>query len=326
MNIKPPKNHTLAPVEIRRTNPVERYIDSKTTKFIKIVKKLYARDLISDKQFLTLMYRLRIGRWIRWKNPKRYTEKLQWLKLYNRQDEYTSMVDKIKSKEIVARKVGEKYVVPTIGVWNSPEEIEFDKLPPTFVLKCNHASAGNFIQSSPDTPINKRLIIDTLNSRFHIRWDKNSGEWPYRNVEKKVFAEEYLPNLAEGGKPDYKILCFHGEPKFVQVFSWTKNYVTDYKEELSEYNIYYDLNWSKLDMIIGYPYNNDVDITKPENLEEMIEIARKLSEGIPFVKVDFYNINGKIYVGELTFFPFGGFGTVVPDEWDEKLGEMLKIK
>lgn len=326
MNIKV-KSNTLPPIEIKRKNVLEKYIDKKSGKWSIKIKNLYKKDKISDKLFLTLMYRFRMGRWINWKDPKSLTEKLQWLKLYNRKDEYTIMVDKVKVKDFIAKKVGEKYVIPTIGVWNSPEEIEFDKLPDTFVLKCNHASAKNYIKSSPETPIDRKMIIDLLNERFKMRWDKNSGEWPYRNVERKILAEECLPNLAQGGKPDYKILCFHGEPKFVQIFSWVRNYVNDYKDDILEFNVYYDLDWNKQEFIVGYPYNNDINIPKPDNLPEMLEVAKKLSEGIPFVKVDLYNIDGRIFVGELTFFPYGGFSYVLPGvEWDNKLGEYLKIK
>lgn len=321
------KNKSVPPIDMNHKSFFEKYLDRNAKKFIKKVKKLYDKDRISDKMFLTLMYRFRMGRWINWRNPKSFTEKLQWLKIYNRKDEYTMLVDKVKVKDFIKEKVGEKYVVPTIGVWNSPEEIEFDKLPDTFVLKCNHASSRNYIKSLPETPVDKKFIIDTLNKRFKVRWDKNSGEWPYRNVEKKILAEECLPNLAEGGKPDYKVLCFHGEPKFVQVFSYDSNYVNDYKEEIGCYNVYYDLDWNKQEFIIGYPYKNEVDISKPKNLKEMLEVARKLSEGIPFVKVDFYLVEDRIYVGELTFFPYGAFSFVMPGvDWDIEIGKLLKIK
>ena len=314
-------------VERKRWNPIEKYIDKNSKRFIKKIKKLYKEDKISDKLFLRLMYRFRIGRWPNFRTPKTFTEKQQWLKLYYRLPMLSDIVDKVKFKDWARAKIGDEYIIPTIGVWDSPEEIEFDKLPPTFVLKCNHSSGYHYIHSNPDSPVDKKKIIDTLNKRFNIRWDKNSGEWPYKHVERKVIAENFLSDLSRAELPDYKFFCFNGEPRFVQMFSWHDGHsVFDADNKPLEYNAMYDMNWNKMPFITGYPYNNEVDFVKPKNFDKMVELAKKLSEGFPYVKVDFYNINGKIYVGELTFYPYGGFGYILPDdEWDYKLGEMVKL-
>lgn len=316
----------LPPIPLQRDNKWEKLIDHNSERIIFVIRKLYSNNLISDKLFLSLMYRCRIGRWLNWKKPRYFTEKLQILKLYNRKDEYTKMVDKVKAKEIVAEKVGEEYVVPNYAVWDSPEKIDFDALPDTFVIKCNHSTGDTYIHSSPSTPVDKEKIIRSLNSNFKKNLFKNNGEWPYKNVERKVFAEKYLDDLSKEVMPDYKILCFNGKPKFIQVFSWPDHYVHDLKRERKDYNVYYDLDWNKQEFMIGYPYDNEIDFPKPENLEKMIEIAEKLSKGIPFVKIDLYNLRGEIKVGEMTFFPYGGFGFVLPnEEWDLKLGELLQL-
>lgn len=320
-------NYILPPIKKERTNFIDRWIDEHRGRLHTLIKLLYKRNLIPDKLFLTLMYRLRIGRWMSWKNPITLTEKLQWLKLYDRKPVYTDIVDKIKFKKWVASKIGEEYIIPTLGVWDKPEDIEFDKLPSTFVLKCNHASGYNYIHANAGNVIEKEKIIKCLNQRFKMRWDKNSGEWPYRNVEPKILAEEYLYDDSFNELPDYKLLCFHGEPKFVQVFSWDPHYITDTEESRNQYNVFYDMEWKKQEFIQGYPYNNNFDFDRPKNFDKMIDIARKLSKNIPFVRVDFYNIKGKIYVGELTFFPYGGFSIFTPDRsWDNRIGNLINLE
>ena len=322
------KKHSkmISPIKRERHNPIEKLIDHYADELVRIFKIMYAKDWVSDKMFLSWMHRLRLGFWVNWKNPRTFGEKLQWLKLYNRQDLYTTIVDKVKFKEWAAERIGSEYIIPNYGVWDSPDEIEFDKLPATFVLKNNHASGEHYLHTSADAPVDRERALRILKSRFYIRWDKSSGEWPYRNVKHKVLAEELLVDDTRKELLDYKFYCFHGEPQVVQVFSWPDHYKFDTKKDVEDWNMMYDMNWKKLPFIHGYPYKMDGEVPRPENFEAMIDIARKLSKDIPFVKVDLYNIKGKIYVGEMTFFPYGGFGAITPDdEWEYKLGDMIHL-
>lgn len=295
----------------------------------KIVKTrlrwLYQKDYISDKLFLTLMFLLRFGKLINWKNPKSFNEKMQYLKLYNRKDEYTSIVDKVKFKDWVTNKIGKEYVIPTLSVWNSPDEIDLEGLPQNFVIKCNHVSGGNYIHRTNAKP-DKEKIKRLIRPKFERDFFKKSGEWPYKNVEKKVFAEEYMADSGNNGILDYKIYCFDGVPKFIQVNSDCNHSHFNEAVKGERFQIFYDTEWNRQEFIHGYPEKADLDLPRPKNFEKMIEIAAILSKGLRFVRVDLYNIDGRILVGEMTFFPFTGFFKFKPEEWDIKLGELINIR
>ena len=290
------------------------------------LEKLYLYGLLTDKLFLTLTYRFRKGKWINWENPKSFSEKLQWLKLYNRNPAYTDMVDKVKFKEWAIKKIDSSYLIPTLVVYNSPEDIEFDKLPPRFVLKCNHSSGYNYIHSSNKTPDPER-IKKMLKINFDRNYFKHGGEWPYKDVKRKILAEQYIEVKNEwGGVLDYKFYCFKGNPEFIQINSYGGHYFYNEKFDIKNFQLFYDKEWNLMEFTHGYPAKGDIEIPKPENFEKMKELAAILSEDIPFVRVDMYNLDGKIYVGELTFFPYNGFHKFYPDEsWDYKLGEMLEL-
>lgn len=272
---------------------------------------------LPDKVYLKLKFRFAMGKKLDLKEPKSYSEKLQWLKLYNRKPEYTMMVDKVKAKEYVASVIGEEFIIPTLGVWDSPDEIDFDKLPERFVLKCNHNSGtGMYIckdKSEMDVEKVKAELRKGLRQNYFIR----NREWPYKDVERKVFAEAYMEDEF-GELRDYKWFCFNGEVKALFI-------ATDRsKGEHATRFDFFDTEYNHLPFTNGHP-NADMLPKKPKKFHEMIALAAKLSEGIPHVRIDFYEVNGHIYFGEMTFFHWSGLMPFEPQEWDYKFGEYIKL-
>ena len=271
---------------------------------------------MSDRPYLKLMYWLKLGKKLNIDHPDTFCEKLQWLKLYNRCPEYTTMVDKVKVKEYVANIVGPEYVIPAIGVWNSPDDIDFDSLPDKFVLKCNHAShLGTYIcrdKSKMDIEKVKAALRRGLRDNYYL----HSREWPYKNVPRKILAEKLIEDNNRQNSNDildYKFFCFDGEPRFL--------YVSDD----SHHSVFLNTDWTYADMSRDdYKPLKEVP-TKPDNLNEMLDVARKLSKGIPHVRVDLYNVNGQIYFGEMTFFTNGGFIPFNPESCDKEIGDMLQL-
>lgn len=275
---------------------------------------------IKDDLFLKAKYDVLMGKKLRLKKPKDFNEKLQWLKLNDRNPQYTLMVDKYEVKKYIENKIGKKYIIDTLGVWKNFNDINFDSLPNQFVLKCTHDSGGVVICTNK-----KKFDIDdakkTINKSLNINYYYNSREWPYKNVKPRIIAEKYIVDENENELKDYKFFCFNGKVKFFKV---------DFDRFINHHANYYDIELNLL------PFGEKdylPDIEKkniwPDNIKEMIDLAEKLAEDITFVRVDFYNVNGKIYFGELTFYPAAGFGMFEPDEWDEKIGDMLilpKIK
>lgn len=277
---------------------------------------------ISDKTYISIIYRAVFGKKLDLSNPKTFNEKLNWLKLYNRKIEYTTMVDKYAVKKWVADKIGQKYVIPTLGVWDSPKDINFEVLPDQFVLKCNHDSGGIVICKDKNN-FDKKSALKILRKSF-----KNNGygfarEWPYKNVKKKIIAEEYLADVeVDGGENDnilteYKIFCFNGNAKMVLV---CKGQAHGYGRT----DDYCDLELKRMPFMTHYP-NSKSELKVPKNFSEMLSIAERLSDGIPVLRVDLYLYNENIYVGELTFFNNAGFGRFEPDEWDKKLGDWIQL-
>lgn len=280
---------------------------------LRIVRKLYF--LFSDRLFLIVSYYLAMGKPLHLDNPKTMNEKLQWLKLYNRRPEYTQMVDKILVKDYVANMIGKKYIVPTLGVWNHFDEIDFDKLPNQFVLKTNHSGGSEGVVICKDKATFNRAQARSLLERS-LKYDisRPYGEWPYRDVKRKILAEEYLgENLT-----DYKFYCFDGEA----------DVVLNCIERQTGHPKYYffDKDWilRRLNKR-GKEAPQGFSLPKPEGLDEMFEIAAKLSKGIPFARIDLYNIRGIIYFGEITFFPDSGFDVNRLPEADLYFGEKIKL-
>ncbi len=278
--------------------------------------------LFSDKQYLQMMYWLHLGRKLNLKNPKTFNEKLQWLKLYNHKPEYTIMVDKVKAKEYVAKLIGEEHIIPTLGVWDDPDDIDFDALPDQFVLKCNHNSGTGMCicrdKSKLDIEKVKAELRKGLKENYFMRW----REWPYKNVPRKILAEKFMVDESGTELKDYKIFCFNGEPRYCQVIS-DRN--TDEKID------FYDMHWKRLVGLVGLVglndkvHNSEYAIPCPESFENMKQMASLLAKSIPFSRIDFYEINHQAYFGEITFFPATGFGNFNPREWNVKMGDMITL-
>lgn len=248
-------------------------------------------------------------------NPRTFSEKLQWLKLHDRHSEYTQMVDKATAKDYVASIVGDKYIIPTYGIWNSVDEIEWDKLPNKFVVKATSDSGGVIICKDKSN-LNIQAAVAKLKKQGSRSYYYQNREYPYRDVPHRYIAEAYMEDESGYELKDYKFFCFNGEPKFVQI---------DFDRYSNHRRNVYDINWNLLDLQIKFPKGHDRVFPKPENYDEMVEISRKLSKGIPHVRIDLYNANGKIYFGEITFFHESGMAVFTPLEWDYKFGEFLKL-
>ncbi len=294
---------------------------SKINKFISRenlnnVMKLFA--FIPDKQYLKLMYRIRIGKKLNLKNPQTFNEKLQWLKLYDRKWEYTMMVDKCEVKEYIADKIGKEYIIPTLGVWNSFDEIDFDKLPNQFVLKCTHDSGGLVIcrdKKNLDMTATRKKIEKSRKSNFY--WV--GREWPYKNVKPRIIAEQYMEDSNDHELRDYKVYCFNGKAKFLYLSKGLENHAT------ARIN-YVNLDWTPAEFRRSDYKEFEELPPKPEHLDNIIKLAEKLAQNHNFIRADFYEINKKVYFGELTFFPGNGFTPFTSNEDDLRMGQMLDLR
>ena len=271
--------------------------------------------VLPDKLYLTLLYQVRTGKKIDWENPKSFNEKLNWLKLYDRRLEYVMMADKYEVRKYIEEKLGEEYLIPVLGVWNSADEIDFSKLPEQFVLKCTHDSASVVICKDKHT-FNKENAIERLKSSLKINYFYPSREWPYKEIKPRIIAEQYMVDESHTELKDYKIYNFNGKPELIQV---------DFGRFTHHERNLYSTEWEYIDEQIEYPKNSKVQIAKPDNLEEMLMCAKKLSKGLPSVRTDFYSINGKTYFGEITFYQEGGFGKFENESYERKLGDLIQL-
>lgn len=273
---------------------------------------------LPDKLYLSLRYRFKMGHWIDWKNPKTFTEKVQWLKLYNRKPEYTTMVDKYLVKQYVAARIGEEYLIPTLGVWNSFEEIDWDSLPDKFVLKTTHGGGGGGVVISSDkSKFDKQAASVKLNNSLHSDIYKAYREWPYKNIKRRIIAETLLENKDGQEINDYKFFCFHGQVKFFKI---------DFNRFIDHHANYYSPSGTLLDFgeadLVPIP---TADVKIPDNLPIMIQLAEKLAANEPFLRIDLYNVNGKIYFGEITFYPASGMGKFTNENIDQEIGSYIHI-
>ena len=270
-----------------------------------------------DKMFLKMIFWARVGYRLDLKNPQTFNEKLQWLKLYNRRPEYTIMVDKYAVKKYVADRIGEEYVIPSLGVWDKPEDIDFATLPNQFVLKCTHDSAGLVI-CKDKSKLDISAVKDTLRRAFKRNFYYYGREWVYKDVPKKIIAERYMEDNFTRELRDYKFFAFDGVVKALFVATERQDLTTDTKFD------FFDMKYQHLDLRQGHP-NAKIPPKKPEKFEEMCRLAEILSKGIPHVRVDFYEANGKVYFGELTFFHYSGIVPFDPPQWDKIFGDWLRI-
>ena len=280
-----------------------------------IKRMKYMLRFLPDKLYLQLYYYPRFKKFINFKNPQTYNEKLNWLKLNDRNPEYTKMVDKYDAKEYVKNIIGEKYIIPTLGVWKNFDDIDFDKLPNQFVLKCTHDSEGLVIvkdKSKLDIEQARKKINRALKYNFFYI----GREYPYKNIKPRIIAEKYMEDKKFNELRDYKFFCFDGEPKFM--FIATDRGINETKFD------YYDMNYNHLDIRQHYP-NNPNKIERPETFDEMINLSKKLSKGLKQVRVDFYDVNGEVYFGELTLYHYSGLQPFNDMKWDKKFGEYINL-
>lgn len=270
---------------------------------------------LPDKTYLKFVFWGETGSRLNLSNPQSYNEKLQWLKLYDRKEEYREYVDKYAVRSFVKKRIGDKYLVPLIGVFETVEDIEWESLPQKFVLKCTHGSGSNIICSNKD-----QLDIEACKLKLKKWMKKNwywfGREWAYKDVKPRIICEHFIETKDGKVPTDYKIMCFNGNPRFIQVHTdrFGKSYTNDF----------YDVNWKKTDICQGVP-NSPNPMPKPRNLQVMIEKARELSKGIPYSRIDLYDQNEMIYFGEITLYPTSGFKNFNDIKDDLLLGSLLEL-
>ncbi len=276
-----------------------------------------AMHVVPKKWYMKRIFRKRVGYPLNLEKPRTFNEKLQWLKLYDHNPLYTKMVDKHEAKKYVADIIGEEYIIPTLGIWNHFDEIDLDQLPEQFVLKCNHDS-GSVVICKDKASLDKKAAKKKLECGLRYNYYYRGGfEWPYKNVKPRIIAEAFMADDYGTDLPDYKLMCFGGKVKC----SFT---CTGRNTENGLHVTFYDREWQKMPFSRHYPAE-ERPMPKPENYEKMVELAEKLAAPLKFARIDFYDINGRIFFGEITFFPGNGTEEFNPEEWDAKIGDWLEL-
>jgi hypothetical protein len=268
----------------------------------------------NDEFYIRVFYRLAMKERLDLKNPVTYTQKIQWLKLHNTNPMYSRMVDKYAAKEMIAKAIGQQYVIPLLGVWDSFDAIDFSKMPNQFVLKTTHDS-GNVIVCKDKKHFDIAKARKKLSKALKTNYFYKSREYPYKNAVPRIIAEKYMYDKIQEELTDFKFFCFHDEPRVLQISSHKGN-----TKKVS----YYDMEFSRLHLATDLSGIDDA-LTKPDNFCEMIEIARRLSKGLIHVRIDLYSINGQIFFGEYTFHNSGGIVNFNPPEWNKILGDMIVL-
>lgn len=270
--------------------------------------------------YIKLLFRLKMGYKLNLKNPRTFNEKLQWLKLYAHKPEYTKMVDKALAKEHVRPLIGDQYIVPTLGVWNTPEEIDFDTLPNQFVLKTTDGGGSVGVVICTDKArMNREDIIKKLHKALKQNIYGQLREQPYKNIKKRILAEQYLSDettSVKGDLNDYKFYCFNGKVTYCEVITGRRT-----KKQID----FFDLDWNHIDFTFNEYEYADKRPTKPECFDTLVEVASKLCKDKPYSRIDLYVVGNKVYFGEITFFPASGFRGFHPDEWNVRLGDMITL-
>ncbi|MBR0406931.1 MAG: glycosyl transferase [Clostridia bacterium] len=274
--------------------------------------------LLPDSLYLKIQYRKLMGKPLNLKNPKGFNEKLQWLKLHDRKPEYEVYVDKYAARDFVAHTIGEKYLVKLLGVWDTAESIDYNSLPNQFVIKGTHDS-GSVVVCRDKASFDPYITTEKMKKSLKRNNYYYGRDWPYKNIKHRIIAEEYLDN-GPLGLIDYKFYCFNGQPKFL--------YISQGLEDHSTASItFFDLNKKRMPFQRPDYKQHEQDPDFPDNFDEMIDIARKLAVAVeaPFIRIDMYNIDGRIVFSEITFRPCSGYMKFVPEEWDIRVGDMLTI-
>lgn len=277
-----------------------------------------AMHMVPEAWYLKWHFKRTLGYPLNLDNPRTFNEKLQWLKLHDRKTLYTKMVDKYEVKQYVAELIGDDYIIPTLGVWNHFDEIDFDKLPNEFVLKCTHDSGSTVICTDKkifDKNKAKKVLERAIKHNFYY---KGGFEWPYKNVKPRIIAEKYMIDRLSDGLTDYKLMCFNG--KVECTFTCTGR-----NSERGLHVTFYDREWRKMPFARHYPVEKE-PMPKPKNYEKMVRLAETLATQLNFARIDFYDINENVFFGEITFFPGNGYEEFTPKEWDYKIGDWLNLK
>ena len=291
-----------------------KYLTSADYRFL-INANMGLHNTMRDDLFIRRKFKATMGYDLNLDYPKTYNEKLQWLKLYDRKPEYTMMVDKYRVREYIAKTIGEEYLIPLLGVWEDPENIDFDALPDQFVLKCNHNSGLGMCICKDKSKLDIKKVKQDLRRGLRQDYYLTGREWPYRDVPRRIIAEKYMVDESGSELKDYKVVCFDGESKMIQLHQGRfENHTQDF----------YDTNWKRFDIEQGYPYSK-APMERPGFLNQMLALSEQLSNGIPQLRVDWYYTGEQLYFGELTFFDGSGFEMFNPKEWDYIFGEWISL-
>lgn len=285
----------------------------------KLIRKLdywHCFNHMNDKNYIRLKFYQRMGYFPNINNPQTFNEKLQWLKLYDRKPKYTQMVDKYEAKKYVASIIGKEYIIPTYGVWDRFDDIDFCSLPDQFVLKCTHDSGGLVI-CKDKSKLNINEVRQKIEKSLRTNYYLSGREWPYKNVKPRIIAEKYLEDTQSCELRDYKFFCFGGVARCYKI---------DFDRFVEHHANYYDIEGNILqfgESNLPPIYSREIEV--PGTISKMKDFAEKLSKEIPFLRADFYDADGKLYFGELTFYPASGMGKFTSDEWDHLLGSWIKL-
>lgn len=302
----------------RYSRALKRFVLDKNYR-IRLLAFLGVFNFLPDEKFLKLLYKANTGEKLNLENPVKLNEKLQWLKLHDRKPEYTIMADKYRAKEYIASKVGEEYPVPLLGVWERAEDIDFDALPDSFVLKCNHTSSTGLCVCRDKSRLDREVVRKKLNKAMAQNYYLVCREWPYKNIPRRIIAEQFLAEPDGSPLVDYKFYCYGGEPRYFMVsYGEAEHNVKNHK---------FDMQLNSIDHLFkAQPAIAAERIKLPENIDKMIELAGALCRGHQHLRVDMYNVGGKIYCGELTFFSGGGFIKMVSQEYSQYLADLIDLK
>ena len=271
--------------------------------------------LISDKLYLKCLFKKHMKAKLNLLNPITFSEKMQWLKLYDRNPQYTIMADKMAVKQYVADKIGDEFIIPTIGVYNTVEDVPFDKLPERYVIKCTHDSGSTFIYDK-QFEFNLDKVKKKLETRLKTNFFWYGREWVYKDITPKIIVEEFIPDEQGNCPVDYKFFCFNGKMEVFKI---------DYNRFTKRAANYYDKECQFLEFgKVNSTPDPSIRLELPSNFQKMVEITEILSEGIPFLRVDLYSVKGNIYFGELTFYPSSGIEPFTGDG-DIIMGKMLDL-
>lgn len=304
----------------RKIHNIKRFITDNSFRFSFFESRGFYNRM-DDRRFLQKLYYIKLGKKLDLEHPKGFNGKLQWLKLHDFKPEYSMLVDKCDVKKYVSERIGEEHIIPTLGVWNRVEEVDFASLPSQFVLKCTHDSGGSVICKDKGT-LDVQKTREKLKASMSRNWFYHGREYPYKSISPRIIAEKYMVDSA--GDPDnltdYKFFCFNGVPRFVMT-------VRDRSKGAQQaLHRFYNMEWELQDLDLDYRDVVRVPEKKPTQFEEMRKIAEVLSQGFRHIRVDLYIVDGRVYFGEMTFYHKSGFEIFVPEKWDDILGNYIDIE